>query len=391
MNQSGIHSILAAVDLEEGSGEVLRSAARLALAVGAELHVLHVVDLESRPYGEGAGEEMTSPARMARAEQDLQDEVWRTVPQGVPVHLRAVDNVPYRAILMRADQVGADLIVLGPHRGDPAARFLGTTADRIVRTAEVPCLIVRAPLTLPLRRIGVPVDFSVPSLGALGLALSAAERGAGHAGARVDDPTELVVFHVGTGVGPGDRQGREGEIVLRLEEETRQALEGADADLPVTVRSEVLWDAPPITAITTYAAEVGLDLLVMGTHGRGVLPRLLLGSVASGVAREAPCPVLLVPPTLARRVVAGPDVWAARARLERVLVAIDLAEVSMKAATWTARHFASGADLHVVHVLDVERPPEFLGGPTDAYGQRIDLARQEAETRVDACAREFLA
>ena len=46
--------------------------------------------------------------------------------------------------------------------------------------------------------------------------------------------------------------------------------------------------------IDTTAAEVGADLIIMGTHGRRGVARLLLGSVAESVARTAPCPVLLV-------------------------------------------------------------------------------------------------
>ena len=42
------------------------------------------------------------------------------------------------------------------------------------------------------------------------------------------------------------------------------------------------------------AADAAVDLIVMGTHGRGGLPRLVLGSVAESVMRKAPCPVLTV-------------------------------------------------------------------------------------------------
>ena len=50
----------------------------------------------------------------------------------------------------------------------------------------------------------------------------------------------------------------------------------------------------PSGEIVRVAAEEGADLIVMGTHGRGGLPRLLLGSVADRVIRTAPCPVLTV-------------------------------------------------------------------------------------------------
>ncbi len=48
------------------------------------------------------------------------------------------------------------------------------------------------------------------------------------------------------------------------------------------------------TVIETTARSLGADLIVMGTHGRRGMKRLLLGSVAESVARTAPCPVLLV-------------------------------------------------------------------------------------------------
>lgn len=47
-------------------------------------------------------------------------------------------------------------------------------------------------------------------------------------------------------------------------------------------------------SILATAAEVGADLVVMGTHGRSGLTRLVIGSVAEAVVRMAPCPVLLV-------------------------------------------------------------------------------------------------
>jgi nucleotide-binding universal stress UspA family protein len=50
----------------------------------------------------------------------------------------------------------------------------------------------------------------------------------------------------------------------------------------------------PAPAIVTYAREAGTDLLVLGTHGRGAVAHLLMGSVAERVVRTAPCPVLTV-------------------------------------------------------------------------------------------------
>ena len=50
----------------------------------------------------------------------------------------------------------------------------------------------------------------------------------------------------------------------------------------------------PFVEITRYAREQAIDMIVMGTHGRGAIKHLLLGSVAEHVVRVAPCPVLTV-------------------------------------------------------------------------------------------------
>ena len=50
----------------------------------------------------------------------------------------------------------------------------------------------------------------------------------------------------------------------------------------------------PADEIVQYAKAAGIDLIVMGTHGRGAMAHLLVGSVAETVVRTAPCPVLTV-------------------------------------------------------------------------------------------------
>jgi nucleotide-binding universal stress UspA family protein len=58
---------------------------------------------------------------------------------------------------------------------------------------------------------------------------------------------------------------------------------------------ELRWGLPYVE-IDDYAARHGIDLIVMGTHGRGAIGGLFLGSVADKLIRKAPCPVLVVRP-----------------------------------------------------------------------------------------------
>jgi nucleotide-binding universal stress UspA family protein len=61
---------------------------------------------------------------------------------------------------------------------------------------------------------------------------------------------------------------------------------------------------------------------------------------------------------------------------------MELSESSAEAARWAVHHFAPDADFHFVHVLDVEEPPEFLGGPTAAYLEHVQRAHQEADAHL---------
>lgn len=62
--------------------------------------------------------------------------------------------------------------------------------------------------------------------------------------------------------------------------------------------SFLVWTGDPGESIVSAAASEDADLVVVGTHGRGKIGRLLVGSVSEYVMRNAPCPVLVVRPTV---------------------------------------------------------------------------------------------
>lgn len=83
-----------------------------------------------------------------------------------------------------------------------------------------------------------------------------------------------------------------------LEEEERvaaQALADTRAALPPgTPVDHRVETGDPAAVICTVAKEVGADVVVVGSHGKGFLSRVVLGSVSEYVTRHAPCPVLVV-------------------------------------------------------------------------------------------------
>jgi nucleotide-binding universal stress UspA family protein len=235
----------------------------------------------------------------------MDEQIARAVPADVPVAGRRMEVfTAARAIADHARAIHAGLIVMGPHtRRRIEAGFIGTTADRVIRTVDVPVLIVRGELHLPPRRVAVPVDLGERS----GRVLDVALRWATALGADGVLPTrgmEMEIVHVVPRVLapaglPFDRATvRPG--INRLVEAAVARAGGAPA---VRVSEEVLWGDRPDREIVRFAREAGSDLVIMATHGHGAVKRALIGSTASGVARGAPCPVLLLPPATWRAAV----------------------------------------------------------------------------------------
>jgi nucleotide-binding universal stress UspA family protein len=87
------------------------------------------------------------------------------------------------------------------------------------------------------------------------------------------------------------------ELQHDVEEAAQRSLDAAVSGEDRTMlraRPIVVTSNTPAMAIVSYAKDANVDLIVMGTHGRGAMAHLLMGSVAERVVRTAPCPVLTV-------------------------------------------------------------------------------------------------
>jgi nucleotide-binding universal stress UspA family protein len=99
----------------------------------------------------------------------------------------------------------------------------------------------------------------------------------------------------------------------------------------------------PTPAIVQLASDIEADLIVVGTHGRSGLARLLLGSVAEGVVRRAPCPVLVVRPV-------GVELAADGPRIEPPCPqCLEARRASAGAQFWCERHQEHHARAHTYH------------------------------------------
>jgi len=137
---------------------------------------------------------------------------------------------------------------------------------------------------IPKQRVVVPFDFSDQSIRAVDTALE-----------MVDHPTNVSVVHVLPELVPTEP----GVIWTTIDDKDRQqhAEEAIRARLSeamhegIQVQVEI---GDPGHAIADYAENISADLIVMPSHGRTGLSRLLIGSVAERVVRLAHCPVLVL-------------------------------------------------------------------------------------------------
>jgi len=144
----------------------------------------------------------------------------------------------------------------------------------------------------PLRTILVPTGFSELSRHAARYARTIAPA----FGARV------VVFHVvepapppteAAGMVPTSTGGPDVSLLMTT---AREGLQRFIAENLPGAKSEPLVSiGVPDAEIVQAAQREGADLIVMGTHARGMLNRLVFGSISKSVLESAPCPVLLVP------------------------------------------------------------------------------------------------
>jgi nucleotide-binding universal stress UspA family protein len=136
--------ILVPTDGSSGSRAVIEHAAELAETHGATLHALYVVNTASyasfsmESTWEGIGD-------MLREEgTEALEAVESIVGERVPVETEVMEGSPSRKIVRYAEREGYDLIVMGTHgRGGIDRLLLGSVAERVVRSAEVPVLTVR--------------------------------------------------------------------------------------------------------------------------------------------------------------------------------------------------------------------------------------------------------
>jgi nucleotide-binding universal stress UspA family protein len=300
-----IQRILCPIDFSDFSRRALDHAVAIAKwyeSTTTLLHVCAVVPVAA--YAPGSG--VLPSAALTREDREALLAAMKRFAEGeagpnVPIEFDIAEGSTADAILAKADAMPADLLVMGTHGRSGFERLvLGSVTEKVLRKAACPVLTVPrgVPDAVPappvlFKRIVCAVDFSDCSMHALNYAMSLAQEA--EARLTVMHVIELppdVPREVHENVLAGPRNLR--EYVALAEEDRRARLRDA---IPESVRAycavdTILATGKPYREILRVAEEQEAELLVIGIHGRGAIDRLLFGSTAQHLVRQASCPVL---------------------------------------------------------------------------------------------------
>jgi nucleotide-binding universal stress UspA family protein len=284
--------VLCATDLGVGSDAALSRAQEIARALGAHLHLLHVVDLASTGRATGR--------RRARRQVTINALSRKIAWPGSDVQgsVRA-SRRPYRAIADVAIEWDADLIVLGPYRRRFGDSFRGTIAERVIRKADRPVLVVNRDATGPYEHVLLASDATRMSAG---IARATKQLGLleGSRASVVHAPQQslglMLYLARGSELAVSNSQQSRSRFASDLIEAQleRAGLSG----VRVSVASPQI---SPSHAIEQVAQHEGSDLVVVGSSRFPRLKRVFIGSVSNEVLRRMKRDVLLISPAAARR------------------------------------------------------------------------------------------
>ena len=287
-----IRTFLSATDFSPGAQDAVRRAAFLAAEQSGRVELLHVVSGSSlRRLGGLLGLPADIQDRLLDEAHSTLERLAAEVAQesGIRPGFHVRTGSPVDEILEAS--ADADVLVLGAHGSSGLSdHILGTTAERLVRKSQRPVLVTNAPPRGRYEHALVPVALGPSPLPVLRLAMSVAPS------------ADITVFHASSV--PYETRlhyaGIAGEEIDELRAETRrqalaeidELIESAGDSTRLFRRSVEHGGAPQL--ILQKAAELQVDLIVMGKQGESTLEKMLLGSVTRHVLSGASCDVFVV-------------------------------------------------------------------------------------------------
>jgi nucleotide-binding universal stress UspA family protein len=274
-----LRAIVAGVDLTAIGRRVADRAGMIAEAVGADLHLVHVM--------EPVAEAMINPglARLMRNHQKAAAEelaAWVAERTSAPVILEVVKGSPAWELASMAKK--AQLVVVGSSSVDTFS--VGPVSRRVARKSTTDVLVVRRQPRVPYRRILAAVDFSEASRVAIDRATEL-----------FPDADLTALYALPSRFDPILADA--GLFTEELEASRGARLEAANDRMAEFAQSwdgalrTLIVDGPPTETIEEVVRRRNADLVVVGNRGASATRMVLLGTVAEGLVGEAPCDVLV--------------------------------------------------------------------------------------------------
>jgi nucleotide-binding universal stress UspA family protein len=284
---TNLTTILVGVDGRDGGWEALALARRFARPAGARLVVVCAYPAIAVQHAALVWPHISVPEDAAAVLDAAREHLGADHDAEL---VSAAGSTPGSVLQRVAGQRGADLIVLGSSRRAELGRVLG--GDVVEQTLDhPPCPVAVAPRgeparAAPLSHVGIAVEGTPESL--------AAVRWAGALAHAPFEVRTLELIHVD----PSAADPAAGDTAIDHLDDKHRFEAFAALRLVGRLSSTVLvtWtEAGGPVASALAKLEPELDLLVVGTRGRGPLGRMLLGGVARAVASSPRCPVVAVP------------------------------------------------------------------------------------------------
>ncbi|MCL7715399.1 universal stress protein [Stenotrophomonas mori] len=284
-------AILLATDLSARCDRALARALQLARQWNARLVVATVLPPRPVPPTAAGLPESSDPLAREHARQSVEWRLRRDLgdeADGVALDIHVGEGHVGRAVLQLAHETGCGLIVTGV-ASDPLFELpaLGSTVLWLTRHSPLPLLVVHRRPRGPYRHLAVATDFS-----------DSAHHATLRALALFGPPLKLQLVHAlavpGSALLGGDRTQALAQARRHADGRARDAQAALAGQLAPGQVQAVIADGDPVRLLRQHAGTDDPDLVVVGTHGRGALFELLIGSVARRLVAQLETDTLLV-------------------------------------------------------------------------------------------------
>lgn len=309
-----MNSILVPLDGSVLGEYALPIAQKIARSLGATLHLVHVhVPIIAVHVGELhigdvplVDEMMDSQSR--NQEQAYLDAIRDMLAgNGIRVTSTMLNGLVADSLARHVGEVETNLVVIATHgRGQLARLWFGSVTDALIRRTHTPLLVVKTNMRThpseqdtPFHHIMIPLDGSQLAEQIIGPALALGQpMNAAYTLIQIVEPLATP----NTPATPGGATAVDREMTMRRWDNADRYLQAVARMLRadgLEVFTRVVVAQHPAATILEHARRSNADLITMSTHGRSGVSRLLLGSVADAVMRNAPTPVMVVHPQAA--------------------------------------------------------------------------------------------